>query len=192
MRGFVTGHSTAVAHGAATWQTTDRYVAERLNSLDRAALHLNNLVPYCRWRRTLLPLRRLVQETAVSLHQAMPPELPFLFHTDGMPERARIGAVMREWLLTSRHPRRAKQLRDFLLGYQEISPLCHDELALLPIALQLAVAEKCSLLPSPENISHRYLLPRLLQSLADTCRFINRTNWKNLAATVSPIGADFR
>lgn len=184
---LATGHSAAVAHGDTKWLPTSRYVDERLESIDQALDHLRTLTPHCGQKRPLFLVQALLEETAGSLKETMPPELPFLINTEGMPQRLRIAVIMREWLLVSQHPRREEHLRQFLLGYEEVSPLCLAEIRLIGIALRLAVAEKCRLLPSAEKSTHRQLLPRLLQRLADTCRFISRTDWKRVGEAVSPV-----
>lgn len=187
MTALATGHSTAVAHGEATWQPTSRFIAERLERIDRAARQLRTLGAYCDPKETLQVLECLLQEANDALRTVVSPELPFLVNTTGMPHRLRVAHVMREWLLSTCHPREPGHLKDFLLGYQEVSPLYLAEIRLLPLALKLAVADKCHLLPAPENSLHVQLLPRLLQRLGETCAFITQTDWDALGEAISRV-----
>lgn len=179
------GRSAAVIHGGAEWRPTSDFIRERLEHIHQASDYLKSVIPHLPDAEGAGLLQRQLEQATYVLNNGMPAELPFL--AQGPRSRLRVAAAVREWLLTSRHPRKEEHLKRFLKAYQELAPFYLTEIRLIPTAMRLAVAERCSMLPSPATSNHIELLPRLVDELARTAALIMEIDWEEFGEAVSTV-----
>lgn len=183
------GRSVAFVHGQFEWKETGDYVAERLSMLNQANERLQEIVDHYHGHDSASLLQRELTEAQAALTADLPSELPFLSVNCRVQLRLRIAVVVREWLLSSHPTNCVDDLKTFLAAYQKLSPLCLQEIRLIPTALRLAVAEKCHILPTPGQTAHLELIPRLIENLTRVCHIIYQTDWTRFGEDIGSIHA---
>ena len=177
----------AFVHGQFEWKETSDYVAERLAMLEQAHQRLQEIAAHYQGNDSADLLHRTLAEAQTTLTRDLPAELPFLSVNCRVQLRLRIAILVREWLLSSHPTNCADNLKTFLRAYQKLSPLHLQEIRLIPMALRLAVAEKCHILPTPGRTGHLELIPRLIENLAIVCQIINQTDWARFGEEVGAV-----